>query len=72
MKKLIITKTLFALAVLATPGVMHAALINLVGNDGIGTSSFNSGHNWAGGATPSLGNDYNTATFFMRTPGGWQ
>ena len=57
------------LALLASAAVSHAALINLVGNDGLGTSSFNSGANWAGSAAPSAGNDYNTAGFFMRTPG---
>jgi autotransporter-associated beta strand protein len=46
----------------------HAATVNLIGNDGLGTSSFNTGQNWAGGAAPSAANDYNTAGFQMRTP----
>ena len=57
------------LALLAGAAVSHAAQINLLGNDGLGASSFNSGVNWAGGLAPSAGNDYNTAGFFMRTPG---
>ena len=57
------------LALLAGAAVSHAATINLVGNDGLGTSSFNSGANWTGGLAPSAGNDYNTAALQMRTPG---
>jgi len=69
MKKQLISKTIVALALLAIPGTLHAGVVNLVGNDGLGTSSFNSGHNWANGLAPSLGSDYNTAGFVMRTPG---
>jgi autotransporter-associated beta strand protein len=38
------------------------------GNDAVGTSSFNSGLNWAGGATPVAGNTYQTSAFLLRTP----
>ncbi len=54
---------------LAGAVVSHADTINLSANDGLGTSSFNSGVHWVGGVAPSAGNDYNTAGFFMRTPG---
>jgi autotransporter-associated beta strand protein len=47
----------------------QAATINMNANDGVGTSSFNTGLHWVGGLAPSAGNDYNTAGFFMRTPG---
>lgn len=58
------------LSLLVGAAVSHAAAINLIGNDSnVGTSSFNTGLNWAGGAVPGAGNDYNTAGFFMRTPG---
>lgn len=67
--KRFITNTLTALASLALPVLAGAAQINMVGNDGLGQSSFNSGVNWAGGLAPSAGNDYFTAGFFIRTPG---
>ncbi len=54
---------------MAAPMLLPAAPISLVGNDGLGTSSFTSGANWAGSLTPSAGNDYNTAAYQMRTPG---
>ena len=58
------------LALLVGAAVSQAAVINLIGNDStVGTSSFNTGLNWAGGLAPSAGNNYNTAGFFMRTPG---
>src|SRR5665213_1160386 len=61
---------LLCLTLLVGAAVSHAAAINLIGNDStVGTSSFNTGLNWAGGAVPGAGNDYNTAGFFMRTPG---
>src|SRR5262249_21723334 len=47
----------------------RGATINLIGNDGLGSSSFNSGLNWSGSQAPSGANDYNTAGFQMRTPG---
>jgi len=70
MKNHLVTKsTLFCIPLLASAVVAHGATINLVGNDGLGTSSFNSGQNWSGGQAPSGANDYNTAAFQMRTPG---
>lgn len=62
-------KLLTAIASLALPMLAGAAQINLVGNDGLGTSSFNSGQNWANGLAPVSTNDYFTAGYFMRTPG---
>ncbi len=58
-----------ALAVLAsqTPFV-RAATIVMSGNDASGISSFNSGANWTGGASPLAGNAYQTAGFLLRTP----
>ncbi len=65
-KKLVLA----CLTLLVGAAVSHAAVINLIGNDStVGTSSFNTGLNWAGGLAPSAGNNYNTAGFFMRTPG---
>ncbi|HXS69629.1 MAG TPA: autotransporter-associated beta strand repeat-containing protein, partial [Candidatus Polarisedimenticolia bacterium] len=46
-----------------------AAVVNMSASDGLGTSSFNTGVHWADGQAPSAANDYNTAGFFMRTPG---
>ena len=45
-----------------------AADISMTGNDGYGTSSFNSGNNWPSGARPANGNDYHTGKYTMRTP----
>lgn len=69
MKNQPILLTLFALAILALPGTLRSAVVNLVGNDGLGTSSYNAKGNWANSAAPSTNNDYNTAGFVMRTPG---
>jgi fibronectin-binding autotransporter adhesin len=45
----------------------------LQGNDGSGSSSFNSyvagGGNWSSGAAPAAGNNYDTMQFGLRTPG---
>jgi autotransporter-associated beta strand protein len=57
------------LLLLAGAAISHAATILLIGNDALGTSSFNSGVNWSNGAAPSASNDYNTSLFQMRTPG---
>jgi fibronectin-binding autotransporter adhesin len=57
------------LMLLVSAAVSHAAVINLVGNDAAGSTSFNTGLNWAGAAAPVGTNDYNTAGFYMRTPG---
>ena len=45
-----------------------AANINLTGSDGFGSTSFNTGLNWAGGQAPTAGNNYFTAGFLLRTP----
>lgn len=48
----------------------RAATINMVASDStVGQTSFNTGLHWAGGLAPVATNDYNTAGFFMRTPG---
>jgi hypothetical protein len=57
------------LTLLVGAAVAPAALVNLNANDAVGTTSFNTGLHWVGGAAPSAANDYNTAGFFMRTPG---
>src|SRR5690349_10860084 len=70
MKNPLITKSMFVcFSLLASAVVGRGATINLVGNDALGSASFNSGVNWAGGQAPSGANDYNTAGFQMRTPG---
>ena len=56
------------LTLLVGAAVSHAAVINLNANDAVGTSSYNSGLHWVGGAAPSAANDYNTAGFQLRTP----
>ena len=47
----------------------HAASITMNATDAAGTSSFNSGLHWTGGAAPTSGNDYFTGAFTLRTPG---
>jgi autotransporter-associated beta strand protein len=69
MKNRLAIKTLIALLAAATPGAIHAAQVNLIGNDGLGTSSYNTKGNWANSAPPSAGSDYYTAGYYMRTPG---
>jgi len=61
--------TLVSLLLLITITFARGATINAVGNDALGTASFNSGANWSGGLAPSAANDYNTAAFQIRTPG---
>src|SRR5271170_641822 len=51
------------------PSVSRAANFVMSGSDAIGTSSFNSGANWTGGAAPAAGNTYQTSAFLLRTPG---
>lgn len=57
------------LALLVGAAVSHAANINMSANDGLGSSSFNTGVHWTGSAAPTAGNNYNTAGFVIRTPG---
>src|ERR1041385_2631350 len=49
--------------------VSRAANVSLNANDAVGTSSYNSAGHWSNAQAPSAANDYNTAGFFMRTPG---
>ena len=69
MKTHLLKLTCIGVVLLGGTAISHGDTINLVGNDGLGTSSFNSGQNWAGGAAPSATNDYNTSSYQMRTPG---
>src|SRR6516164_1800865 len=70
MKTHLLTKsTLVCIPLVASAMIVRGATINLVGNDGLGTTSFTTGQNWSGGQAPSAANDYNTAAFQMRTPG---
>ena len=63
-------KSTFIVALfLSLPILAPAATINLSANDAVGTSSYNSAGHWSDSLAPSAGNDYNTAGFFMRTPG---
>jgi uncharacterized repeat protein (TIGR03806 family) len=48
--------------------ISRAANFVMSGTDGVGTSSFNSGLNWTGGAAPAAGNTYQTESFLLRTP----
>jgi autotransporter-associated beta strand protein len=47
---------------------LHAANIALIATDPIGSTSFNTGLNWANGVAPASGNAYQTAAFLLRTP----
>jgi len=57
------------LALLSGIGAARAATISLIANDSVGTTSFNVAGHWSNAAAPTAGNDYNTAGFFMRSPG---
>lgn len=60
---------LIALAVIAlNPLQLCAANFVLNATDAAGTTSFNSGLHWPGGAAPAPGNTYQTANFLLRTP----
>ncbi len=57
------------LTILAAPAAFAEGTATLSGGDGAGTSSFNSAGLWTGvPGTPSLGNQYFTSTFRMRSP----
>lgn len=60
---------LAVLALLAGPALSNAATVNLTANDAVNTTSFNAAGHWSNNQAPSAANDYNTAGFFMRTPG---
>lgn len=60
---------LLALVTLTVPvPASRAANIAMSGSDAVGTSSFNSGANWTGGAAPAAGNTYQTGANLLRTP----
>ena len=59
---------LIALLLFGAAVAASAATIALTNTDAIGTSSFNTGLNWAGGLAPTSGNAYVTAAFSLRTP----
>lgn len=56
-----------AISLLATAGA-HALPINMNLDDAAGTTSFDSGLHWVGGAAPTAGNSYFNANFLLRTP----
>src|SRR5215471_9772244 len=60
---------LAGVALLPGAGAIHAATVTLTANDAVGTTSFNAAGHWSNSQAPSGANDYNTAGFFMRTPG---
>src|SRR5215831_10103320 len=57
------------LALLGAATIASAANVALNASDGVGTTSFNAIGHWSNGQAPSGANDYDTAGFFMRTPG---
>lgn len=54
---------------LAFPLIADAAAVSLNANDAAGSTSWNTAGHWSNAAIPSVGNDYNTAGFLLRTPG---
>jgi autotransporter-associated beta strand protein len=58
-----------AIITLTGLAVSSGATVSLNANDGVNTTSFNTAGHWSDGQAPGPGNDYNTAGFFMRTPG---
>ncbi|HLX69511.1 MAG TPA: autotransporter-associated beta strand repeat-containing protein [Verrucomicrobiae bacterium] len=64
------SKTVVAcLTLLLSMAGSRAAQVTLNASDAVGTSSFNTAGHWSNSQAPSAANDYNTAGFFMRTPG---
>jgi hypothetical protein len=58
-------------AIICSAGLSaSAADITMTGNNGSGTSGFNSGTNWPGNVAPEAGNDYFTGNYTLRTPNG--
>ena len=47
---------------------LRAVTLVLTNSDVLGSSSFNSGLNWANGAAPGAGNAYQTSVFRLRSP----
>ena len=60
--------TVAAVILAFQPMFSRAANIVMSGTDVLGTSSFNSGSNWTGGAVPVAGNTYQTGAFLLLTP----
>jgi autotransporter-associated beta strand protein len=60
--------TVAAVLVAVHVPVSRAANFVMSATDAPGTSSFNSGANWTGGAAPAAGNTYQTSGFLLRTP----
>lgn len=46
----------------------QAANVTMIGDDGLGASSFNSAGQWSPAGAPSAGNDYFSSTYRLRTP----
>jgi fibronectin-binding autotransporter adhesin len=63
------TLTAICLMLPGSLAISRGATINLTANDAVGTTSFNVAGHWSNAQAPSAANDYNTAGFFMRTPG---
>ena len=56
------------LAALSGAGISRGATIAMNASDAGGTTSFNTGLHWVGGAVPTAGNTYQTLNFILRTP----
>jgi hypothetical protein len=61
-------KKFFCVAVLCAVTSQWVWSVNLIANDAMGTSSFNSGLNWEGGMAPIPGYGYITQGYLLRTP----
>lgn len=59
---------LFGLALCVTSSSSQAANVVLTASNTLGTTSFNTSLSWSNGAAPSIGNDYSTQNFTLRTP----
>jgi hypothetical protein len=55
---------LYVMAVLGSP----VLAVNMTGDDGLGTSSFNAAGKWADALAPSAGKTYSTVGYLLRTP----
>ncbi len=57
------------LALILTATASDAAVVSMNASDGSGTTSFNTSLHWNNSQAPSAANDYDTAGFFLRSPG---
>src|ERR1017187_1483676 len=57
------------LAMLALALNAPAANVTMTAGDGSGTTSWNTGLHWSSGLAPTGGNNYDTLTYILRTPG---